>query len=75
MTKRRENLTLLLLNKKIFLGWPRRMGSSSEVRRFGADRSIFGRNSDPIAKAEAKNFENPIHFNSIKLVYCLIELK
>ena len=44
------------------LGWPRRIGSPSEVRRFGADGSIFGRKSDPIAEAEANIFENPIRF-------------
>ena len=57
------------------LGWPRRIGIPSEVRRFDADESIFGRKSDPIAEAETKNFENSIRFNSIKLTHCLIGLK
>ena len=38
------------------LGWPHRIGSPTEVRRFGADESIFGQNSDPIAKIESKKF-------------------
>ena len=50
-------------NFKLWLGWPRRIGSLSEVRRFGTDESIFGRNSDPIAESEAKDFENSIRFN------------
>ena len=57
------------------LGWRRRIGSPSEVRRFGADGSIFGRNSDPLAKAEAKNFETPIRFNLIRQYASLIGLK
>ena len=60
---------------KYKLGWPRRIGSPPNVRRFGADGSIFGRKSDPIAKTKTKNFKNSIHFNSIKLMYCLIKLK
>ena len=60
---------------RLDLGWPRRIGSPSEVRRFAADGSIFGRKSDPIAETEAKIFENPIRFNQIKLTYCLIGLK
>ena len=47
----------------IRLGWPRRSGSPSEVRRFHTDGSFFGRKSDPIAEAKAKFFENPIRFN------------
>ena len=58
-----------------YLEWPRRIGSPSEVRRFGADGSLFGRKSDLIAEAKAKNFENSIRFNSIQLAHCLIELK
>ena len=61
--------------QKIILGWPRRIGSPTEVRRFGADGSLFGRNSNPIMKAKEKNFENPIHFNSIEQYVNLIELK
>ena len=57
------------------LVWPRRIERPSEVRRFGVDESIFGQNSDPIAESKTNNFENSIRFNSIKLTYCLIELK
>ena len=57
------------------LGWPRRIGTPSEVRRFGADGSIFGRKTDPIAEAEAKNFEKPIRFNLIRQYASLIRLK
>ena len=62
-------------SRTIKLGWPCRIRSLSKVRWFGADGSIFGRKSDPIVKAEAKIFENPIPFNSIQLAHCLIELK
>ena len=57
------------------IGWPRRIGSPSKVRRFGADESIFGRKSDPIAKTKTKNFEKPIHFDLIKKYVNLIKLK
>ena len=63
------------LRDQIILGWPGRIGSPTEVRRFGADESIFGRNSDPIAEAKTKFFEKPIRFNSIKQCVNLIELK
>ena len=46
----------------INIGWPRRIGSPTEVRRFDADENIFGQKSDPIAKAEVKIYENLIHF-------------
>ena len=47
------------------LGWPRRSGSPSEVRRFRTDGSIFGRKSDPIVEAEANFFLNPIRFSRL----------
>ena len=57
------------------LGWPRRSGSPSEVRRFRIDGSIFGRKSDPIVEAEGNFFSNPIRFNPIRQYVNLIELK
>ena len=63
-------LFFILSNKLIF---------QSECRVAASDRksdgSIFGRKSDPIAEAEAKNFENPIRFSPIRQYASLIELK
>ena len=59
----------------IHLGWPRRIGTPSELRRFDADGSIFGRKSDLIAKVKINIFENSIHFNQIKQYANLIKLK
>ena len=59
----------------VCLGWPRGIGSPTEVRRFGADGGIFGRSFDPMAKAEAKFFEKSIRFNPIKQYVNLIKLK
>ena len=51
----------------------------SAIRVAAADRKsdgcIFGRNSDPIAEAEAKFFENPIRFSPIRQYASLIGLK
>ena len=57
------------------VGWPRRIGSPSEVRRFGADGSIFGPKTDPIAEAEAKILKIPIRFSPIRQYANLIGLK
>ena len=76
--KKIKNNMLNLWNQKTALshiGWPRRIGSPSEVRRFGADGSIFGRKSDPIAEAEANFFSNPIRFSPIRQYASLIGLK
>ena len=57
------------------IGWPRRIGSPTELRRFGADESNFGQKSDLITKKKTKIFEKPIRFNLIKQYVNLIELK
>ena len=53
--------------------------SSFKIRVAASDRksdgSIFGRKSDPIAKAKAKIFEKSIRFNPIKQYVNLIGLK
>ena len=71
------NYCKLILTRSswLWIGWPRRSGSPSEVRRIRTDGSIFGRKSDPIAEAEANFFSNPIRFSPIRQYASLIGLK